>query len=385
MEADGADRWPDLTSRSVPAGIVRMGIADLIARPATIVRLHRAHEALGRVIDRAAGPGRPTSGPGRPRPSGGPGRPRPTGGPTRPPSFGGPGYDRGRPSDPGGYDRDRPQGAGGRERPRPPAASGTQRPGVGPDGSGSRPPPPRPGYGSRPPPPRPGYGPRPGDRPRGGAYGAPGRPPGRGGYQGGSARPDREDHAARTWAAPRSGGPPPRVWVRASAEAGWQQRADAALAPPEHIGDDEEIVAGRRPVEEAFAARRPSRRLLVVPERRAALDQLVLHATALRIPVVEVEGGTLTSLTGFDGHQGVALVVEPRRWATLDDVMARARERHEAPLVLVLDSLEDPRTWARCCAAPRPAAFMACCSRCGDRRPSGRRPSRPRQVPWSTS
>jgi len=102
-------------------------------------------------------------------------------------------------------------------------------------------------------------------------------------------------------------------------------------------------VAGRRPVEEAFAARRPSRRLLVVPERRAALDQLVLHATALRIPVVEVEGGTLTSLTGFDGHQGVALVVEPRRWATLDDVMALARERSEAPFVLVLDSLEDPQ------------------------------------------
>ena len=81
----------------------------------------------------------------------------------------------------------------------------------------------------------------------------------------------------------------------------------------------------------------------MVPERRAALDQLVLHATALRIPVVEVEGGTLTSLTGFDGHQGVALVVEPRRWATLDDVMARARERGEPPFVLVLDSLEDPQ------------------------------------------
>jgi len=133
------------------------------------------------------------------------------------------------------------------------------------------------------------------------------------------------------------------VWPRDPSDHGWRHEPDASLAPPERIADDEELVAGRRPVEEAFAARRPSRRLLVVPERRAALDQLVLHATALRIPVVEVEGGTLTSLTGFDGHQGVALVVEPRRWATLDDVMARARERSEAPFVLVLDSLEDPQ------------------------------------------
>ena len=69
----------------------------------------------------------------------------------------------------------------------------------------------------------------------------------------------------------------------------------------------------------------------------------MLHATTLRIPVVEVEGGTLTSLAGFDGHQGVALVVEPRRWATIDEVLARARERGEPPFVLVLDSLEDPQ------------------------------------------
>jgi 23S rRNA (guanosine2251-2'-O)-methyltransferase len=68
----------------------------------------------------------------------------------------------------------------------------------------------------------------------------------------------------------------------------------------------------------------------------------VLHATNLRIPIVEVEGGSLTALAGFDGHQGVALVVEPRRFASLDDVLARAAERDEPPFILVLDSLEDP-------------------------------------------
>jgi 23S rRNA (guanosine2251-2'-O)-methyltransferase len=109
------------------------------------------------------------------------------------------------------------------------------------------------------------------------------------------------------------------------------------------VGADEEIVAGRHPVEEAFAARREARRLLVVPQRREALEALVLHATRLRIPVVEVEGGTLTAVAGFDGHQGVALVVAPRRWASLDEVLARAATRSEPPFVLVLDSLEDPQ------------------------------------------
>ncbi|HYM82630.1 MAG TPA: 23S rRNA (guanosine(2251)-2'-O)-methyltransferase RlmB [Candidatus Dormibacteraeota bacterium] len=115
------------------------------------------------------------------------------------------------------------------------------------------------------------------------------------------------------------------------------------LPVPEELGDDEELIAGRRPVEEAFVAQRPAVRLLVTPARREALERIVLHATRLRIPIVEVEGGTLTALAGFDGHQGVALVVEPRRFATPDEILARAAERGEPPLVLVIDSLEDPQ------------------------------------------
>ena len=121
-----------------------------------------------------------------------------------------------------------------------------------------------------------------------------------------------------------------------------RRAAGPGLPPPDALTADEELVAGRRPVEEAFVARRPARRLLVVPQRRQALEKIVLHATSLRIPIVEVEGGSLTALTGFDGHQGVALVVESRRFATIDDVLARAAERGEPPFVLVLDSLEDP-------------------------------------------
>ncbi len=69
----------------------------------------------------------------------------------------------------------------------------------------------------------------------------------------------------------------------------------------------------------------------------------MLHATTLRIPIVEVEGGSLTALAGFDGHQGVAVVVEARRFASVEDILARSIERNEPAFVLVLDSLEDPQ------------------------------------------
>jgi 23S rRNA (guanosine2251-2'-O)-methyltransferase len=80
-----------------------------------------------------------------------------------------------------------------------------------------------------------------------------------------------------------------------------------------------------------------------VPQRRQALERLVLHATSLRIPIVEVEGGTLTALAGFDGHQGIAIVAGPRRWSSVDEILARGIERGEAAFVLVIDSLEDPQ------------------------------------------
>ncbi|MEA2677405.1 MAG: ribose methyltransferase substrate binding, partial [Chloroflexota bacterium] len=103
-------------------------------------------------------------------------------------------------------------------------------------------------------------------------------------------------------------------------------RTTQATDMSELLSEGEELIAGKRPVEEAFAARREAIRLLIVPERRAALDALAIHATTLRIPVVELEGGSLTALAGFDGHQGVALVLKPRPHADADTILAHARE-----------------------------------------------------------
>src|SRR6185295_12689832 len=167
------------------------------------------------------------------------------------------------------------------------------------------------------------------------------RPAGRP-YGAGASGPRRPSSGGRP---PGPPGRPPNCAGRPSGPPAYSHRP--LPRPPVDregmVGADEELVAGRHPVEEAFAARREAVRLLVVPERREALDNLVIHATTLRIPVVEVEGGTLTSLAGFDGHQGVALVARRRPVASIDDILALARRRGQKPFVLVLDSLEDPQ------------------------------------------
>ena len=103
-------------------------------------------------------------------------------------------------------------------------------------------------------------------------------------------------------------------------------------------------IGGRRPVTEALAAGRPARRLLLSasakpsPELRAITDA----ARRLHLPTDRVPADQLTRLAGFDGHQGVLLEVEERRWAGLDEILVRAAQAGRAPFVLVLEHLQDP-------------------------------------------
>ena len=87
-------------------------------------------------------------------------------------------------------------------------------------------------------------------------------------------------------------------------------------------------------------------RLLVVPERRAALDPLVVHATTLRIPVVELEGGSADFAGRFrrsPGHCSRSQATAGRpTWPTSWPMPV---QRGGQPFVLVLNSLEDPQNF----------------------------------------
>ena len=105
-----------------------------------------------------------------------------------------------------------------------------------------------------------------------------------------------------------------------------------------------EWIGGRRPVAEALDAGRPARRLLIsasarpAPELRAILDA----ARRAALSVDRVPADRLSRIAGFDGHQGVLLEVEERRWADLDEILARAAAARHDPFVLVLEHLQDP-------------------------------------------
>lgn len=105
-----------------------------------------------------------------------------------------------------------------------------------------------------------------------------------------------------------------------------------------------EWIGGRRPVHEALAAGREALRLLVSASARPAPELRAITDAARRagLPIDRVPADRLTRIIGFDGHQGVGLEVADRRWAGLDDILARASDAGRDPFVLVLEHLQDP-------------------------------------------
>lgn len=105
-----------------------------------------------------------------------------------------------------------------------------------------------------------------------------------------------------------------------------------------------EWIGGRRPVAEALAAARPAHRLLVSSSAKPnpELNALVAGARQAGVSVQTVSPDRLSRTAGFDGHQGVVLEVEDRRWSDLTEILARAQARNHDPFVLVLEHLQDP-------------------------------------------
>ena len=110
-------------------------------------------------------------------------------------------------------------------------------------------------------------------------------------------------------------------------------------------GDAPEVVAGRNPVLESLRARVPATALYAGP--RLDADQRVTDAIRLAadvgIPLIEAGRPELDRLTGGAVHQGLALKIRPYDYAHPADLLDRARQRGEAPLIVALDSVTDPR------------------------------------------
>jgi 23S rRNA (guanosine2251-2'-O)-methyltransferase len=106
-----------------------------------------------------------------------------------------------------------------------------------------------------------------------------------------------------------------------------------------------ETLFRRNAVRECLrAGRRQMHRLLVARDGDLAPAQDILNEARRRqIPVVDSDKKQLNLLTHGEPHQHVLLEVGPYPYVDREDLLARAAERREAPFVILLDLVQDPR------------------------------------------
>ncbi len=122
---------------------------------------------------------------------------------------------------------------------------------------------------------------------------------------------------------------------------------DAAKRPAKRSpkSSEAEWVAGRNPVVEALRAGVPVVGVYVAEgaERDGRLREAFKLAADQGVSLLEVPRAELDRMTSGAVHQGLAARLPAYEYAHPDDLLVRATEAGEPPLIVALDSVTDPR------------------------------------------
>ena len=106
-------------------------------------------------------------------------------------------------------------------------------------------------------------------------------------------------------------------------------------APVEAENDG--VIEGRNAVTEALRAG-----VAMKGDTDPTLGHIASAAREKGIVVVDADRRKLDGMSRTHSHQGVIALAAVREYATVDDILNIARERGEAPLIVVCDELSDP-------------------------------------------
>jgi 23S rRNA (guanosine2251-2'-O)-methyltransferase len=156
----------------------------------------------------------------------------------------------------------------------------------------------------------------------------------------------RPGHPAQRRSAAASASPARSSPSPASSDRSRTRRPDDAPGrTPRGAGDAAEFVAGRNAVVESLRASVPASVLYV--GARIQHDERVAEAIQLAadrgMTVLEAGAAELDRLTAGALHQGLALRVRAYDYAHPDDLLARAADAGQLPLIAALDGVTDPR------------------------------------------
>ena len=105
---------------------------------------------------------------------------------------------------------------------------------------------------------------------------------------------------------------------------------------------DENMLEGRNAVTEALRSGREIDKIYFASGAVGTLGHLIAQARQKGITAQEIDRRKLDAMSVTKAHQGVIAVCAVREYASLDDILALAESRGEAPFVVVCDEISDP-------------------------------------------
>ena len=110
---------------------------------------------------------------------------------------------------------------------------------------------------------------------------------------------------------------------------------------PEELAEG--LIEGRNALTEALKSGRTIDKVYVAEgSTDRALTRLAALAKEAGAVVVPVDRRKLDQMSPTGAHQGVIAAVAAHEYASVDDILALAAERNEAPLIVICDELSDP-------------------------------------------
>jgi 23S rRNA (guanosine2251-2'-O)-methyltransferase len=109
------------------------------------------------------------------------------------------------------------------------------------------------------------------------------------------------------------------------------------------VEEREDIVIGRNAVIEALRGERTIETLYIANTKlEGSINTIVSLAKEKKIIIKEVDKRKLDVMCDNAVHQGVIAKVTPFIYSEVEDILAFAEEKGEAPFIVILDEVEDP-------------------------------------------
>ena len=123
------------------------------------------------------------------------------------------------------------------------------------------------------------------------------------------------------------------------------QRGERKKEFPKREREDapENMLEGRNAVTEALSAGRTIDKLFVADgDTDRALARICAMAKQAGAVVVPTDRRKLDYMSATGAHQGVIAMVAAHAYATVEEILENAKNRSEAPLIVICDELSDP-------------------------------------------